>query len=1077
MKQKYLLLCFATTLLFCAPWIGFAQESQTILGKVLDNQTKEPIVGVNITAAVQQKTVGTQTNAEGLFQLNIPKEVKKIKISSVGYTTQEVLVSFASPMLIELEPGAVLSEIVVTALGLERDSKSLGYAVQQVNSKEISQVKSANFLDNLAGRVAGVTITSGSTGVGSSSRISIRGEASFTNTSPLFVVDGIPINNSTVVNNVNDDANGFMEVDFGNGAMEVNPDDIESVTVLKGPTAAALYGTRASNGAILIKTKTGGAKKGIGVQVNSTIYGETPFQLPQFQNEYGLGNSGRYAFKDGLGGGINDNITYSFGPRLDAGISLPQYDSPVTLANGTVVRAGDVAVHGGLPITPTPFVAYPTNLRDFYQTGRTFINNVAISAGTEKSQFRLSLTDLDSKSYIPGVDLNRRTVASSMQFAPTNKWTITSNLNYIQTGSSNRPATKYGSENINYALVAWFGRSNSIEPLRSYWQPGLEGIQQFSYNYTFFDNPYFTLFENRNGFQRDRLFGNIVSKYQWTPELSLTIRTGMDYQNENRTFRRAYSSNRFKSGAYAEQQVFFREVNSDFLLNYTKSIANSQFDISLGGNRMDQRAFTNQTQTLTLAQPGVYALSNAASPLEYFQSAANKRINSFYGVAKWGYKDFLFVDVTGRNDWSSALATTTSTQGTSFFYPSAAVGFVASNVLKLPEQISFLKLRASYAQVGNDTNPFQTVGTFVARTPVNGLPTFTDQSQIPNANLLPERISSAEFGLDVRFWGDKLKLDLTYFNALNENQIISLPIAVSSGYSQQSINGGAVRSRGWEAILDAYPIKRAAFSWRTTFNFSTYQNIVEKLPIPGQTITLAYNRIYDSVNQTIWYQVKEGGRMGDMYGTGYQKNENGEFIVNANGLYIANNELIKIGNYNPDFILGLNQTFQYKQIQLGILMDWRQGGQVVSRTLALAAVGGQLEETAFRPEEGIIAPGVVNVGTAENPVYQPNTKAIAAETYYRMFYDRNHEENNTYNASYLKIREVILGYQLPANLLKKRVESVQISLVGRNLFAFSQIPHFDPEQFGFQGQRLVSGVEDMSYPTTRSIGVKLGIQF
>ena len=513
------------------------------------------------------------------------------------------------------------------------------------------------------------------------------------------------------------------------------------------------------------------------------------------------------------------------------------------------------------------------------------------------------------------------------------------------------------------------------------------------------------------------------------------------------------------------------------MLNYTKNLGNLTIDMSAGGNRMNQRVDNEQIQALSLAQPGVYSLSNAASPLEYFQAAGTKRINSSYGIAKFGFKDFLFLDITGRNDWSSALATATSSANTSFFYPSLSAGLVVSNLIKLPTFISFLKLRASYAQVGNDTNPFQTIGTFVARSPVGGLPTFSDQNQISNANLRPESISSSEFGADIRFLNDKIKLDVTYFNALNKNQIIALPIAISSGYGQKNINGGAVRSKGVEVVLDLMPIRTMGFSWRSTFNFSTYQNIVEKLPIPGQTITLAYNRIYDNVNQTIWYQVKEGGRLGDMYGTGYLKNDKSEFIIGKDGRFIVDNNLRKLGNYTPNFMLGFNNTLSYKNFQMSFLFDWRQGGKIVSRTLALAAVGGQLIETENRPASGIIAKGVVNIGTTENPNYQPNTTAVSAETYYRMYYDRNHEENNTYDALYLKLREVLIGYELPKVWLKNRIENINVSLIGRNLYAFSKITHFDPEQFGFQGQKLMSGVEDMSYPTTRSFGVKLGVTF
>jgi TonB-linked SusC/RagA family outer membrane protein len=1053
---------------------GFSQDLKKVSGKVVDKQTNEPIVGAAIQVLNTKKQIGTTSDTEGDFTLNVPENAEKIKVSIVGYTSKEVTIA-GNVLAILLEPGQILDEVVVTALGLERQSKNLGYALQKLDGKEISNTKAVNFLDNLAGKVAGLTVVSGSTGVGGTSRISIRGESSFTNTNPLFVVDGIPINNNTIINNVNDDANGFMEVDFGNGAMEVNPDDIASVSVLKGPSAAALYGTRASNGVIVITTKKGFPQKGLGISFNSTFFSESPFKLPQFQNTYGQGNSGAFTYKNGLGGGVNDNITYSYGPKLDAGINVAQFDSPVTLPNGSTVRAGDIAVYSGQAITPTPFNSQPNNLKDFYQTGNTTINNLAISGGFDKGNYRLSLTNLDSKSIIPGVNLQRKNISTSLNFSPIQKLKISSNINYVNSSSDNRPATKYGSENVNYSLVAWLGRSNNIESLRNYWQPGLENVEQYSFNYTYFDNPFFTLYENRNGFNRDRVFGNISAKYDFTPELSLSVRSGIDNQIEKRTFRRNFSSNRFKQGAYAEQNVLYKEVNTDFLLNYNKNLGDFIADFSAGGNRMDQNANIDQTQTLSLAQPGIFSFSNAASPLEYYQTVGRKRINSLYGLAKFSYKNYLFLDITGRNDWSSSLASISSSSNTSFFYPSVSGSFVVSNLVNLPESISFAKIRASIASVGNDTNPFQTAGTFVSSTAVGGLPTFTDQTQIANANLKPEQITSVEVGADVRFFNDRLKIDVTYFNSLNKNQILSLPIAVSSGYDQRSINGGAVRSHGFEAILGIDLVRNSPFKWNTNFNFSMYKNIVESLPDGAKTITLAYNRIYDNVNQTIWYQVKEGGRMGDMYGTGYKKNEAGQFIIGSDGRYIVDNTLIKLGNYNPDFILGMYNTFSYKDFSANLLLDWRQGGQLVSRTLALAGVAGQLKETENRPEAGIVAEGVVNVGTEESPVYQPNTKAVSAETYYRMYYDRNHEENNTYDASYLKIREASITYRLPIQY--KRIENVTVSVIGRNLFAFSKIPHFDPEQFGIQGQKLMSGVEDMSYATSRSVGFKLGLNF
>jgi TonB-linked SusC/RagA family outer membrane protein len=1057
--------------------MSFAQK--TIIGTVTTTASGETVPFVNVI--LNNSTTATTTDDNGQYSIEINSESDVLKFSALGFITQSVIVGNQTIINVALDESTTdLNEVVITALGFKRETKELGYAVQSLGSDDIQEVKAVNFLDNLSGKLAGVTVSQGATGVGSTSKITIRGEASFSNNNPLFVVDGTPINNNTVFNFTNEAAAGFQEVDFGNGAMEVNPDDIASVSVLKGPSAAALYGTRASNGVIVIETKNGANKKGLGVSYNTSLFIDTAFNLPEFQNEYGQGNSGEFEYVDGLGGGTNDNITYSWGPRLDQGLLIPQFDSPVMLSNGTIGRGGDTSVYDGQPITPTAFNSHPDNLKDFYETGVTTINNLSIATGFNTGDFRLSLTDLRSDGIIPGVNLDRQTISTKLNFSPTQKTKITSNISYVNSQSDNRPSNGYGSENVNYSLVAWGPRSLNIDSLRDYWQPGLEGVQQYSFNYTFFDNPYFILFENRNSFNRDRVFGNISIKHNLTEKLSVALRSGMDYSNEKRQFLRNFSSNRFKNGAYAEHDVFFREINTDVLVNYQDKVGNVSFDVSLGANRLDQNASTKQSQATNLAQPGIFSLNNAASPIEVFQFESQKRINSIYGLAKFGFKDYLFLDITGRNDWSSALATPFSVDGTSFFYPSASASFILSEVASLPSIFSYAQLRASVAQVGNDTNPYQTSGTFVSQTPFNSQPTFSNQDLIPNANLKPESTTSYEAGFDVRFWRDRLNLDFTYYNALTKDQIISLPIGISSGYSQQVVNGGKVRTEGVEVIAGLTPVITDKFRWTTTFNFSKSVATVEDLPQDDGRLTLGLSRIYDSANQTVFFQVEEGGRVGDFYGTGYLKNENGDFILTDDGRYIADNNLQKLGNYNPDFMLGWNNQFSYGNWSLSFLFDWRQGGEIVSRTRALGNVGGQLAETAFRPEGGIIAQGVVNTGTADNPNYVTNTTAVTAESYYRQFYDRNHEENNIYDASYLKLRQFSVGYTFKLNDgffgLKEGVD-VNLSLVGRNLFAITENPHFDPEQLAVQGQSFVSGVEDMSYATTRSIGFKAGFNF
>ncbi|MGY0407046.1 MAG: SusC/RagA family TonB-linked outer membrane protein [Polaribacter sp.] len=1050
-----------------------------ISGTITDKNTGEKLPVVSIT---NQKGIGVTSNEKGYYTIEVSSSNDVLTFSYLGYKTQKITVKNNLIINVSLQELATsLNEVVVTALGLNRKTKELGYVVQEIKAKELTEVKTANFLDNLSGKLAGVTITQGATGVGSSSKITIRGESSFSNNNPLFVVDGTPINNNTVFNFTNEAAAGFQEIDFGNGAMEVNPDDIESVTVLKGPSAAALYGTRASNGVIVIKTKDGNKKKGLGISINSSITLDSAFRLPDFQNEYGHGNSGEFAYVNGLGDGTNDHVAYSWGPKLDAGNLVPQFDSPVTLPDGTVVRGGDTSLYSGIPITPTLFKSHPNNLKDFYQTGVTTINNVSIDDSFKRGSYRLSLTNLDSKSIIPGVNLDRKTVALKLNFNPTEKTKVTSSINYVNSSSDNRPSNGYGSENVNYSLVAWGPRSLDINSLRNYWQPSLEGVQQYNFNYTYFDNPFFILHENTNSFNRDRIFGNVAIHHKFTDNLSISLRSGMDYSSETRKFKRNFSSNRFKNGAYAEHAVFYREVNTDFLLNYKNNFGDFSFDASFGGNRLDQTASTKQAQTTNLAQPGIFSLNNAASPIEVFQFNSKKRINSLYGIAKFGYKDYLYVDITGRNDWSSALATPFSVDGVSFFYPSVSTSFILSNATELPEAISFAKLRASVAQVGNDTNPYQTSGAFVSQTTFNGQPTFSNQNFIPNTNLKPEITTSYEVGADVRFFKDRLHVDFTYYNTTARDQIISLPIAISSGYNQQVINGGKVNTQGVEVILGGTPIKNNNFTWNTTFNFATNKAIIKNLPQKNGRLTLAYSRIYNNANETVWFQVEEGGRVGDMYGTGYLKNKNGDFIIiddaanpNDNGKFIADNTLRKIGNYNPDFTLGWNNSFNYKNWNASFLFDWRQGGEIVSRTRALGNVAGQLAKTSFRPAGGIVAKGVTRSSGA------PNTIAISAESYYSQFYNRNNEENNVYDASYLKLRQFSIGYTLHLKegfLGLRDTSTLHLSFIGNNLFVITENPHFDPEQLAVQGNGFISGVEDMSYATSRSLGFKVGFNF
>ena len=726
------LLTFTTTL-----------AQQVIEGKVVDENT-EPIPGVNVL--VKSTDQGTITDINGQYRLNADGGSETLLFSYVGYETQEVPINGRSTIDINLAVDAQqLGEVVVTALGVERETKALGYAVQEIEGSTLTQAREPNLLNSLSGRIAGVQITNGASGVGSSARITIRGENSLVpgNNSPLFVVDGIPISNET--RSVRSEGN--LETDYGNGAAEINPDDIANISVLKGASAAALYGSRGANGVVLITTKSGKGQQGIGVSVNSTTTFERPLRIPNYQNQYGQGAGFDFAFGDGFGAGVNDNIDESWGPRLDQGTSIAQHDSPT--ANG--FRGGDSHPSVGRgDITPTPWTSAPNNIDDFFETGYTLSNNVALTGANEDGSFRLSYTNLANKGILPNTDLERNTLNLSAQYNLTDKLKATASVNYITSGSDNRANNSYGTENIMYLWV-WFGRQIEMNSLRDYWQPGLEGVQQYNYNYNWHDNPYFTMFENTNGFDKDRIIGNVMVTYDFTDNLQLMLRSGTDFFNELRMNRRAFSTQRYPFGQYREDKIFFEERNTDFLLTYNKDV-NEDFDftVSLGGNRRDLTDRYNRTSANQLSIPEVYNFENSRIPLATTQFDQRKQVNSLYGFANLSYKGVLFLDVTGRNDWSSTLPA----DNNSYFYPSVSASAIMTDIFDVSSTsfLSFAKLRASWAQVGNDTDPYQLRNVFNFQEPFGSTQRVTESSIIANSDLKPERQTSVEIGTDLRFF-------------------------------------------------------------------------------------------------------------------------------------------------------------------------------------------------------------------------------------------------------------------------------------------------------------------------------------
>jgi len=1056
-----------------------AQQS-TIQGQVMDIDGL-PIPGATVNENGTRNIAITDLN--GGFKLNPSGKQFTLTVSFIGFATQQITVDPFSILLeiVLLESTENLEEFVVTALGVERQRQSLSSSVYKVGARELTDVPQTNLINSLSGQVAGVQVTNGSSGVGSSARIIIRGESSLSsNNQALIVIDGIPISNQMISSDLFNDGTNIQEVDFGNGASEISPEDIESISILKGPGSAALYGTRGANGVVLITTKKGKRMPGIGVSLNSTLTLDGLLTLPDYQNVYGGGSLGEYAFQNGIGAGVNDGGISSYGPKLNTGLLVKQFTGPSVDVNGNPVRAGDVISRtrpdGSYnPITATPWIARPDNVRDFYHTGVTAQNNLSVSGSNEKGGVRISYSNLRNEGILPNTDLNRDGLSISLNQKVTDRLKVDFFGNYINSRSNNRPNLGYGYENVQYGFN-WTGRQTDIGALRDYWQAGQTGIQHYDFNYLWLTNPYLTLFENTNSFNKNRILGNLAISYKLTDKLIIRVRTGLDNYSDNRAFRRAFSTNRRLFGGYREDNVRFNELNSDVLLSYSDEINSSwKYTVNIGVNRLDQKINYGYTEAGQLALPGIYTLENSRVPLRGSSQIFTKRINSGYVFGDLSYRSILFFDLTLRNDWSSTLPEANN----SFAYYSGGFSYVFSNQLNLPKTISTGSFRFNLASVGNDTDPYQLNNTFQFNQNYGSFTRVTNRTVLNNPNLKPERLNAIEFGLNLGLWEDRVMLDISTYQNTSIDQIIGRPISAASGFSNKVENGGQVRTRGFEASLNAFVLDKGALNWTMGANFTTYRSVVIELPdgvdqyVTGEASVFAGS----GGSNSVFYIAKKDGRIGDMYGSGFQEFE-GQIIYGTNGLPIQDEKLRLLGNYNPNFILGLTNQFRYKGFQLGFVVDWRQGGTLVSRTRALGSTSGVLTETLVGRETGVIGAGVKNVGTPENPQYIINTTLVPASTFYNNFFDRGNEASATYDASYVKLRQLSLYYDLPSGMVNRiGFQAVKVGVVGSNLLLFTENPHVDPELNALQGRNITYGVEDMSYPSTRSIGFSIKTQF
>ena len=704
---------------------------------------------------------------------------------------------------------------------------------------------------------------------------------------------------------------------------------------------------------------------------------------------------------------------------------------------------------------------YPDNVKEFYETGHTLTNNIAIAGGNDKGSFRVSYTNLNQTGLVPNTDQKRDNISVNGGYKFTDKLSINTAVNYIETNSKNRTVIGYGNQSPVYTWI-WEGRQVRTDNMRDYWFKGYEGTRPFTYNYKFNDNPYFGAYENLNGLKKTRWIGNVSLNYQFTPELSLMLRTGIDQSNERHDTRRAVGTNSFQQGMYSLDKLLFLERNSDFLLTYDKEL-NSDWNIkvSAGGNQMrqTQESLTNTAGQLSI--PGLYNLGNSAIPLVGSQYDSKYAINSLYGYGQVAYKNAFFLDVTSRNDWSSSLPSAHN----SYFYPSVSLSGVFSDFMHSPENsaLSYGKLRLSWARVGNDTRPYRLRNVYGYSSAWSTYQTVSEPSSIANADLLPEMLDTYELGTELRFFKNRLGIDFTYYNTISKNQIINLAIDPTTGYTSHSLNAGEIESHGFEVMLNITPIKTASLQWELTVNWAANRAYVKELADGLDTYQLPSTRLSN--------QARVGGRMGDMYGSTYKRDPDGN-IIYLNG--ISQNDPVQklLGNYNPDWTAGIANSLNYKGIIASFLFDWRYGGAFYPYMYTRGNEAGQLIESLEGRENGIVGKGVKLDASGK---YVPNDVNVTAETYWGAHFNG---ESGTFNGTWLKLREVKIGYAIPKKWLKRSfIKDVSLLLVGRNLALWTKIPQTDPDTSAMSGDSVVPGSENMSLPSSKSFGFNLNFKF
>ncbi|MGD2216932.1 MAG: SusC/RagA family TonB-linked outer membrane protein [Gemmatimonadales bacterium] len=1046
---KTLLLLSAFLLL---PTLLSAQQMRTVTGTVTVEETQQPLAGANVT--VKGTVIATVTDSRGIFSLRVPADAEMLVFTYLGYRTVEAPVSDQVDVMMTIAPVG-LEGITVTALGIRREKASLGYSVQDISGDELAEVPELNIVNSIQGNVAGVQVTDAGP-TGGSARIVIRGASSITGQNqPLFIVDGVPLDNSSPRNF------GYGGIDTGNTIQDVDPQNIENVSVLKGPNAAALYGSRASNGAIVITTKSGrGAQAGaLGVTVNISATAETPLRLPDYQDEYGQGLFGEFQWVDGAGAGLWDFVDESWGPKLD-GRLIDQFTGP-----------------------QQPWVAHPDNVSSFFRTGSSINTNVAVSNAGERHHVRLSVTDTRLQSTAPGASIHRVGLQLKGGVGITDRLSADASLNYIDNSAENRMGTGYDENNPMQSYI-WFGRQVDMDALRDYRCDGDEPTPcivggQYNWNYNYHNNPFWEMYVNGNGDERDRLFFNTSMSYQLTDWITVTGQVGRDwYRFHRKNVIAPYSLDDAGDGGFNEATEYQSETNWDLILTGTRHLTDDfSLDMTAGGNIRKNNYEGSGVSVTRLTAPGIYTIDNSAvtpSPWDYTEE---KEVRSLYAALSMGYKGFLTVDLTGRNDWSSTLPEGDN----SYFYPSVSTAFLFSEAFDLGSDLfSSGKLRASWTRVGNDTDPYQLQGTYNAQQAWGNSPMFAVPNGLANAELKPEETTAWEFGTDLGFLNERLGFVLTYYRTETTDQIMGVQISRASGYTSQRLNAGSVENKGLELLLRANPLRSTeGLNWDLTVNWS--KNNSEVTDLYGDLETLVLGS-YWSLN----IEARKGEPYGVMYGNGYLRcphpdytdicaGNAGLLILAADGMRQVDPERRILGNYNPDWVGGITNRFSYGRWDLSFLIQGQKGGDIFSVTDWFGKYAGVLEETLVGRENDFCDPGVNVRGVLPDGSINgdgvDDAYACPQDFYGGVW---GSQEASIFDASYVKLRELRIGYDLPVRWVRwMGFNGGNLSLIGRNLLLWSNINHIDPET-AFDASN-VQGIEFGQHPTSRSYGFSLSL--